>query len=94
MKDKVEMPMAPTETQLPQVQQAPAMPQMPQMAPMPMMGPAPMICCPLMMNMQCPFMHSQCMPGNNFMMGTPYASSPYMMNHNMCNPSMNNMMPY
>ncbi len=59
------------------------MPQMPAaQMPFPQMpSMQPMMCCPFLMNMQCPMMYSQGMQGTNPMMGTymnPYMYNPMM----------------
>ncbi|MCX7708873.1 MAG: hypothetical protein N2484_03390 [Clostridia bacterium] len=82
----------------PQTGMAPQMGMMPQMGTMPQMMPqAPMMCCPYIMNMQCPMMYGQGTMDMNYNMANPYMSSPYMTSPYMSNPYMSNpyaMNPY
>ncbi|MGI6776639.1 MAG: hypothetical protein ACOX7R_01000 [Acetivibrionales bacterium] len=63
-----DMPQAQHESALPQMYQMPQVQQMPYAAGMPQM---PIMCCPYLMNMQCP------------MMQNPYSANPYMGNYPM-----------
>lgn len=81
--------------QMPQMQQMGQMPQMPQMPQMGQMGQMPMMCCPFVMNMQCPMMYNQgvagtsmnpMMPGNPYMTSPMMSNNPYQMNPTMYNP--------
>jgi len=66
--------------------QMPYMPHMPYMAHMPYMIQTPMMCCPYLMNMQCPMLYSRGMMGMNHTMNQ-YMANPYMYTPNTCNPS-------
>lgn len=79
---------APEATQMQQMtglSQASPIYHMPQMYQMPQM---PMMCCPYLMNVQCPMMYGQSMAGPGNMMADPYAANPYMHNP-MYNPIYN-----
>lgn len=68
-------PQMPQMQQVPQMVEAPHMYQMPQMIQVPQM---PAMCCPYLMNMQCPMiqMSGTCATGQPYMMN-PYMYGPY-----------------
>jgi len=68
--------------------QMPYAPQMPYAAQMPYMSPVPMMCCPVLMNMQCPMLYGQGMWGAGQPAGMNYMAPPYMSNPYMNYPSM------
>jgi hypothetical protein len=80
----IKAPQVPQIQQVPQMVEAPhmyQMPPMPQMAPMPQMIQAPQMpamCCPYLMNMQCPMiqMPGTCGTGQTYM-PNPYMYGPY-----------------